>query len=114
MVLYAAATHALTAFPTFGRMLFTSEHEASGKTMGMAVTAALCANPLDASGTSYALTSALAAAGNTPDQPLRSTTTRFPACSASLASLRHGTRSRTSSARATRGRHIPVVREPRQ
>lgn len=69
MVLYAAATHALTAFPTFGRMLFTSEHEASGKTMGMAVTAALCANPLDASGTSYALTSALAAAGNTPDQP---------------------------------------------
>ena len=37
--------------------------------MGMAVTAALCANPLDASGTSYALTSALAAAGNTPDQP---------------------------------------------
>ena len=69
MVLYAAATHALTAFPTFGRMLFTSEHEASGKTMAMTVTAALSANPLDATGTSYALTSALAAAGNTPDQP---------------------------------------------
>ena len=69
MVLYAAATHALSAFPTFGRMLFTSEHEASGKTMAMMITAALSANPLDASGTSYALTSALAAAGNTPDQP---------------------------------------------
>ena len=50
-------------------MLFTSEHEASGKTMAMLITAALSANPLDASGTSYALTSALAAAGNTPDQP---------------------------------------------
>ena len=69
MVLYATATHALSAFPTFGRMLFTSEHEASGKTMAMLITAALSANPLDASGTSYALTSALAAAGNTPDQP---------------------------------------------
>lgn len=69
MVLYAAATHALHVFPTFGRLLFTSEHEASGKTMAMMITAALSANPLDASGTSYALTSALAAAGNTPEQP---------------------------------------------
>jgi Protein of unknown function (DUF3631) len=69
MVLYAAATHALAAFPTFGRMLFTSEHEASGKTMAMLITATLSANPLDAAGTPYALTSALAAAGNTPDQP---------------------------------------------
>lgn len=69
MVLYAAATHALHAFPTFGRMLFSSEEEASGKTMAMMITAALSANPLDASGTPYALTSALAAAGNTPEQP---------------------------------------------
>lgn len=69
MVLYAAATHALHVFPTFGRMLFSSEAEASGKTMAMMITAALSANPLDASGTPYALTSALAAAGNTPEQP---------------------------------------------
>ena len=68
MVLYAAATHALSAFPAFGRMLFTSEHEASGKTMAMTVTAALSASPLDATGTPYALTSALAAAANTPEQ----------------------------------------------
>jgi hypothetical protein len=69
MTLYAAATHGIRAFPTFGRMLFTSEREAAGKTVAMMVTATLSANPLDASGTSYALTSALAAAGNTPEQP---------------------------------------------
>jgi hypothetical protein len=69
MTLYAAATHALAAFPTFGRMLFSSEQEASGKTMAMQITASLSANPLDASGTSYALQSALAGASNTPEQP---------------------------------------------
>jgi len=68
MTLYAAATYALQAFPTFGRMLFTSEQEASGKTVAMMITAALSANPLDASGTSYALQSALASASNTPEQ----------------------------------------------
>jgi hypothetical protein len=68
MILYAAATYAVAAFPTFGRMLFTSEQEASGKTVAMCLTAALSANPLDASGTSYALQSALAAASNAPEQ----------------------------------------------
>ena len=68
MTLYAAATHALKAFPTFGRMLFAGETEACGKTVAMTVTAALAANPLDASGTPYALQSALAAASNAPEQ----------------------------------------------
>ena len=68
MTLYATATHALKAFPTFGRMLFAGETEACGKTVAMTVTAALSANPLDASGTSYALQSALAAASNAPEQ----------------------------------------------
>jgi hypothetical protein len=69
MVLYAAATHALPAFPTFGRMLFTSEHEESGKTLAMMITAMLSANPLDADGTQPALLSTLAAASNTPEEP---------------------------------------------
>jgi|GEM_PF-6502781 len=69
MTLYATATHALRAFPAFGRMLFTSETEASGKTVALMVTSALSAGPLDASGTSYALQSALAAASNAPEQP---------------------------------------------
>jgi hypothetical protein len=68
MTLYAAATYALQAFPTFGRLLFTSEREASGKTVAMMITAALAANPLDASGTTYALQSALASASNAPEQ----------------------------------------------
>ena len=68
MTLYATATHALRAFPAFGRMLFTSEQEASGKTVAMMVTASLSANPLDATGTSYAMQSALAAASNAPEQ----------------------------------------------
>ena len=77
MVLYAAATHALAAFPTFGRMLFTSEHEASGKTMAMLITATLSANPLDASGTSYALTSAAGGSGEHPrPKPSASTVLR--------------------------------------
>ena len=68
MVLYAAASHAVKAFPTFGRMLFCSEREASGKTAAMMITATLSANPLDAAGTSYGLQSALAAASNAPEQ----------------------------------------------
>ena len=69
MTLYAAATHALSAFPAFGRLLLTSEQEGTGKTLAMMIIASLSANPLDASGTSYALQSALAAASNTPEQP---------------------------------------------
>ena len=72
MVLYAAATHALTAFPAFGRMLFTSLDEASGKTRAMEVAVALSANPQDASGTPYALQSELAASANEPEKPVPS------------------------------------------
>ena len=68
MTLYAGTTYVIKAFPTLGHMLFAGETEACGKTVAMMVTAALCANPLDASGTSYALQSALAAASNAPEQ----------------------------------------------
>lgn len=69
MVLYAAATWALPVLVTMGRILYVSENEESGKTLAMMLTAALCANPEDVSGTSYALQSALAAASNTPEIP---------------------------------------------
>ena len=68
MTLYAGTTYVIKAFPTLGHMLFAGETEACGKTVAMMVTAALCANPLDASGTPYALQSALAAASNAPEQ----------------------------------------------
>lgn len=68
LTLYAAATWVITAFPTLGRLLISGETEASGKTVALNVTAALSANPLDASGTSYALQSALAGASNAPEQ----------------------------------------------
>lgn len=70
MVLYAAATHVMREHATFGRMLFTSEREESGKTMAMMVTASLSSNPLDAEGTQYALQSALAAVANEPEKPV--------------------------------------------
>lgn len=68
MTLYAASTYVIKAFPTLGHVLFAGETEACGKTVAMMVTAALCANPLDASGTPYALQSALASASNAPEQ----------------------------------------------
>lgn len=66
-ILYAAATHALQAFPAFGRALWTATQEASGKTVSMSVTAALSANPRSAKGTQYALRAALARASNEPE-----------------------------------------------
>lgn len=68
MVLYASATHAMREHVSMGRLLFTSKAEASGKTLAMNVTASLSSAPLDASGTSYALQSALAAATNEPEK----------------------------------------------
>jgi hypothetical protein len=68
MVLYAAATHAIDSFVTFGRMLWTSEIEECAKTLAMMMTASLSANPLDVAGTAPALQSALAEAANTPEQ----------------------------------------------
>ena len=69
MTLYAAATHAMKEHATMGRMLFTSDVEEAAKTLSMTITASLSANSLDASGTPYALQSALAAATNMPEQP---------------------------------------------
>lgn len=71
MTLYAAATHAISECVTFGRMLFTSETEESGKTLAMMVTASLCSAPMDTSGTLPALDSALATASNEPEKPGR-------------------------------------------
>lgn len=68
MTLYAAATWGLPSFVTFGRMLFASDRPESGKTLAMMVTAALCSDPEDVSGTAYALQSVLAAAANTPEK----------------------------------------------
>jgi len=65
MTLYAAATHATKSFQTFPRMLFTSETAASGKTSAMTTTAALCSRPLEATGTSYAVTAMLQEASST-------------------------------------------------
>lgn len=69
MTLTAAATHAVRYGVTFPRTLFTSDEPDSGKTLAMTVTLALCANPVDVSGTSYAFQSALMEASNTPEQP---------------------------------------------
>lgn len=63
MVLIAAQTHVLDVLVTTCRALWWSEYPESGKTVAMMVTASLCNNPTDTTGTSYALQSALAAAG---------------------------------------------------
>lgn len=69
ITLYAAATHAHKSFPAFPRMFFGAATPESGKTAGMLVTAYLSSNPVDAAGSSYALTSKLAQAHNSPEQP---------------------------------------------
>lgn len=70
MILYAAATHSIRKCATFGRMLFASEEEESGKTVAMMVTVALCSRPIDAAGTPYDLTAALADAHLEPEKPI--------------------------------------------
>lgn len=69
ITLYAAATHAHKSFPAFPRMFFGANTPESGKTAAMLVTAYLSSNPVDAAGSSYALTSKLAQAHNSPEQP---------------------------------------------
>lgn len=69
ITLYAAATHAHKLFPAFPRIFFGAQTPESGKTVGMLVTAYLSSNPVDAAGSSYALTSRLAQAHNSPEQP---------------------------------------------
>jgi hypothetical protein len=69
MTLFAAATNAVGQFPAFGELLFAATTEQAGKTTGMEVTAALCANPVSAKGTMAALQSTIAAAGNEPEKP---------------------------------------------
>lgn len=71
-VLYAAATHGIRRCATFPRILYTSEMESSGKTHFMMVTASLSANPMDAEGTSFALSSAMLAATNEPEKQVPS------------------------------------------
>lgn len=66
MILYAAGTHALKAFPAYGRMLFTGPPN-TGKTTMMNLTAALSANPQNAKGTQDGLMSLMHAATNTPE-----------------------------------------------
>jgi Protein of unknown function (DUF3631) len=68
ITLYASATHALPGLVTIGRMLFSADVEAAGKTLAMEIAAALSDNPQDASGTPYALQSELAAAAATPEK----------------------------------------------
>jgi hypothetical protein len=70
MVAYAAATHSMREHVSMGRLLFTSKDPASGKTLALKVTAALSSAPLSAKGTSYALSSALAAATNELERPV--------------------------------------------
>jgi len=70
--LYAAATHAIRQCATFPRLLFTSELESSGKTHYMNVTSSVSANPMDAEGTPYALSSAMLAATNEPEKQVPS------------------------------------------
>lgn len=69
MTLYAAATHAINAGVTMGRLLFTSEREESGKTLAMMVTAALCSSPVDTSGSEPDMIAMLLAASNEPEKP---------------------------------------------
>ena len=71
MTLYALATHGMEAFVTFGRMLWWSELEESGKTLAMTVTASVCSNPLDTSGSMPAVDAAMRAAAKTPEVPAR-------------------------------------------
>ena len=69
MACYAVATNASKVFPAFGEMLWTAKVELAGKTTGMNVTAALCANPVNAKGTIPGLQSELLAASNEPEKP---------------------------------------------
>lgn len=69
MTLAAIASHATRYGVTCPRILFTSNEAESGKTHAMNVTVALCSNPMDMSGTSYAFRSGLMEASNTPEAP---------------------------------------------
>ena len=69
MTLYAFATHGMDAWVTFGRLLFYSELEESGKTHAMNITLSLSANPMDTEGTQFAMQAAMLAASNTPETP---------------------------------------------
>lgn len=59
-VLYAAATHAVECFPSFGRLLFTADTFEAGKTTFMMTTALMSHNPEDVSGSRPSLNSLLA------------------------------------------------------
>lgn len=70
VTLFAAATHAVKAFPAFGRLFFGAKTPESGKTAGLNVAALLSSNPIEADGSSYALTATLAEAHNKTETPV--------------------------------------------
>lgn len=63
MALIAGQTYVLSELVTTMRVLIHSDEPASGKTSAMNVLASLCQNPVDTTGSPYALTSRLAGAG---------------------------------------------------
>jgi hypothetical protein len=69
IVLYAAATHAIKTFPSFGRLFFSGSTPECGKTTGVLVAAYLSSNPTNTTGSGPAVTSDLAAATNQPERP---------------------------------------------
>jgi hypothetical protein len=69
-ILYAAATHSVKSYATFGRLFFGSADEASGKTVGMEVTVCFCSRPLDAAGSPQDLVNALADASLEAEMPV--------------------------------------------
>jgi Protein of unknown function (DUF3631) len=69
ITLYAAATHAIKTFPAFGRIFMSAKTPESGKTAAMLVCAYLSSNAVNTQGSSYAVTSRLAQAHNSPEQP---------------------------------------------
>jgi len=70
MTLIAAQTFALDVLPSTMRVLFYSDREASGKTSAMEVLGSLCCNPMDATGTRYALRAGLAANSTESGAPM--------------------------------------------
>jgi hypothetical protein len=67
MVLYAAATNVIDAFPAFPRLLMSGEGPSCGKTQAMLTTAYMSQRPVNTRGSSYAVTSKLAEITNQPE-----------------------------------------------
>lgn len=68
MILHGAATWAIQWCATFPRVLFGSAEEESGKTLAMDMSVSLCTWSIDAAGTTFDVTSALADAHLEPER----------------------------------------------